>query len=213
MAATIKKRKPVDMEMAGGKGSRQRAWETIRKFGMGTPFTMAKLSIKTNIHEGTLFTYIRALERAGFLTSEEVGRNGVAVKKQWTLVRDNGVEAPRLTRDGKPLQQGLGTEAMWRSIRIIGEFNYRDLSAHASTSGYEVKEGTAKAYVAALLEAGYLNVTKKSENKANGIARYRLKANMNTGPRPPMIQRSKQVYDPNLGKVVWQEEVKNDDDL
>ncbi|MYM80564.1 hypothetical protein GTP44_01140 [Duganella sp. FT50W] len=214
MASTKTKRKPINAEQVGGKGSRQRAWEMIRKFGMETPFTTAKLSIKTNINEATLNTYLRSLELGGFLAGEMLTNTPVAAKKQWKLVRDNGIEAPRLTRDGKPLLQGMGTEALWRSMRIIGEFNYRELAAHASTSGTEVKDGTAKAYVGALFQAGYLTLTKEAQNARQGsIARYRLAAGKYTGPRPPMIQRTKSVYDPNLNEVVWEEQEKNHDDL
>lgn len=213
MAATISKRKPAHAEMVGGKGSRQRAWEAIRKFGMEKPFSIAKLSVKTNINEDTLQTYVHALELAGFLQSEKITNTPVAAKVEFQLVRDNGAEAPRLTRDGKPLQQGLGTEAMWRSMRIIGDFDYRELAAHASASGQTVKDNTASSYITSLVAAGYLVCTREKTIGKPGLARYRLAAGKNTGPRPPMIQRTKSVYDPNLGKVVWQKTEKSHDDI
>lgn len=37
-------------------------------------------------------------------------------------------------------------------------------------------------------------------------ARYRFIAGRNSGPRPPQVQRLKQVYDPNLDRVVWRHE-------
>ncbi|MYM32233.1 hypothetical protein GTP58_28260 [Duganella sp. CY15W] len=213
MAATYKKRAPAHVEMTGGKGSRQRAWEQVRKFGINKGFTTEQLSIKTNIEAGTLQTYLHALTMGGFLEAKDISTGAVPRKHEWKLIRDNGVEAPRLTREGKPLQQGMGTEAMWRSMRIIGDFNYRELAAHASTSGQEVKDGTAKAYVIMLYAAGYLSLTKPAKNMVNGAARYRLAPGKYTGPRPPMIQRTKSVYDPNLNEVVWQQTEKNHDDL
>ena len=131
------------------------------------------------------------------------------------LIRDNGVEAPRLKRDGSPVTQGLGTEAMWRSMRIIGSFNGRELAAHASACGIEVKESTAKAYIIVLHAAGYLKVVEAaklaSPGKPPAQARYVLAPGKYTGPRPPMIQRTKTLYDPNLAKVVWNEEIDHDD--
>lgn len=213
MAATNSKRKPIQAEMVGGKGSRQRAWEAIRKFGMEKPFSIAQLSVKTNINEDTLQTYIHALELAGFLQSKKLTNTRVAAKVVFHLVRDNGAEAPRLTRHGKPLQQGMGTEAMWRSMRIIGEFDYRELAAHTSAGGQAVKDNTASSYISSLTAAGYLVCTRQKQLGKPGLARYRLAPGKNTGPRPPMIQRTKSVYDPNLNKVVWQKTEKSHDDL
>ncbi|MBA5605861.1 hypothetical protein H3H36_10870 [Duganella sp. FT3S] len=212
MSATKNKRKPVEMEMVGGKGSRQIAWEAIRKHS-GT-FTCLEIAHKTKIAEGTLYTYIQGLEKAGFLTGHMPANATIGTAKKWELARDNGIEAPRLTREGKPIAQGAGTEAMWRSMRIIGEFNFRDLAAYASTSGTPVAEGTAKAYISALNAAGYLVVTKPAAmGKAPSLARYRIAPGKNTGPRAPMIQRTKSVYDPNIAQVVWKDEEKSHDDL
>lgn len=213
MAATEKKRTPAHMEMTGGKGSRQRAWEQIRKYGINKGFTAAQLSTKTKIEIETLRTYLRSLELAGFLSAAVIATRAAAVKNEWKLIRDNGIEAPRLTKDGKPVLQGMGTEAMWRSMRIIGDFDSRELAAHASASGCVVKENTASSYITSLVAAGYLKVTRPKKIGVVGLARYRMAPGKNTGPRPPMIQRTKNVYDPNLGKVVWEKKEKNYDDL
>lgn len=212
MSATKNKRKPVNMEMVGGKGSRQIAWEAIRKHG-GT-FTCADISRKAKVEEKNLYSFIQGLERAGFLVGHLPAEAKIGTKKTWSLERDNGVEAPRVTREGKLVSQGSGTEAMWRSMRIIGEFNFRDLAAYASTSGTEVAEVTAKSYISALKAAEYLMVTKPaSTGKVPSLARYRIAPGKNTGPRAPMIQRTKTIYDPNISQVVWKEEEKNHDDL
>jgi hypothetical protein len=209
-------RKPVEMEMVGGKGSRQRVWEAIRKYAGA--FTCYQISRKAKADDGTVYTYLRSLEKGGYIEGQEGNQLLFAFKeKKWKLVRDNGVEAPRLTRDGKPVVQGMGNEAMWRSMRIVGEFNARELAAHASASGIAVKEQTAKSYISALKAAEYLATATGAASKGIGKgavqARYRLAPGKYTGPRPPMIQRTKSVYDPNLGKVVWQEPEVNDDDL
>jgi hypothetical protein len=102
-------------------------------------------------------------------------------------------------------------------MRIIGEFNTTELAAHAEAAGVVVTKETAKSYIGALYGAGYLlrvaEAYSRGIGKGNVQARYRLAPGKYTGPRPPMVQRTKQVYDPNLGEVVWKEESKNDDDL
>jgi hypothetical protein len=211
----VGKRRPAQMELAGGKGSRQRAWEAVRRHAGA--FTCFQIARKAKVDDAALITYLVSLEKAGFLAGEDMAGKPVRTRKTWTLLKDNGVEAPRVTRDGKLVTQGMGTEAMWRSMRIIAEFNAAELAAHASASGVDVSERTAKSYVGALKGAGYLVVMAAAVARGGRLgadqARYRLPAHKYTGPRPPMIQRTKSVYDPNLGKVVWQEEPENDDDL
>lgn len=208
-------RKPAHMEMVGGKGSRQRAWEAMRK--SAGPFTCYSIARKADVDDATLFTYLISLQRAGFVECEKVEGKAIQRHGKWTIVRDNGVEAPRVTREGKLVTQGLGNEAMWRSMRIIGEFNTNELAAHAEAAGVKVGYQTAKAYIVALHGAGYLVCVAEAHSRGIGKgqvqARYRLGPGKYTGPRPPMIQRTKQVFDPNLGEVVWKEEPKNDDDL
>ncbi|MFZ6644451.1 hypothetical protein ACO0LO_01940 [Undibacterium sp. TJN25] len=208
------KRKPAQLELVGGKGSRDRAWEEIRKHA--GPFTCYQISRKAKVDDGTMYTYLMCLEKGGFLEGHIEKNAKIGSEKTWTLIRDNGVEAPRLDRTGKPVVQGMGTESMWRSMRIIADFNAPELAAHASASGVVVKPGTAKMYLIMLKAAGYLQVVKeanKGRGKGMGLARYRLLPSKYTGPRPPMIQRSKSLFDPNLAKVVYQEEASNDDDL
>lgn len=211
----VGKRRPAQLELAGGKGSRQRAWEAIR--GHAGTFTCFQIARKAKIDDETVATYLGSLEKAGFLTGEDMAGKPVRARKTWQLVKDNGIEAPRVTREGKPVTQGMGTEAMWRSMKINFDFNAAELAAYASASGVDVSERTAKSYIGALKHAGYLRVITEAVSRGGRLgadqARYSLPPGKYTGPRPPMVQRTKSVYDPNLGKVMWQEEPENDDDL
>ena len=56
-----------------------------------------------------------------------------------------------------------------------------------------------------LQRAGYLKVAVSKGPYRR--ARYMLIPARNSGPQAPLIQRIKQVYDPNLGKVVWPRQV------
>ncbi|HTD05880.1 hypothetical protein [Undibacterium sp.] len=212
---TETKRRPAHMEMVGGKGSRQRAWEAIRQHAGA--FSCYQIARKAKVDDRTLYSYLQCLERGGFLEGHKLPGAPIGTEKTWSLQRDNGVEAPRLNKKGEPVTQGLGNEAIWRSMRIISDFSAAELAAHASASGVVVKVDTVKTYLLLLRLAGYVQVVAESKSKGigkgKGQARYRLAPGKYTGPRPPMIQRTKSVYDPNLAKVVYQEEAINDDDL
>lgn len=96
---------------------------------------------------------------------------------------------------------------MWRTMRILKEFSAKDLAIQASTETVKVAEGEAKTYVHYLHKAGYLVIVSphRSGNRSmtGKLARYRLIISKFSGPKPPVIQRIKQVFDPNAGKVVW----------
>lgn len=203
-------RKPAQLEMVGGRGPRQRIWEAIRKRRDG--FTVTDIERATKIDRFTIHTYVRHLEFGGFLEqADKVDK--LFELKQYRLVRDVGVEAPRIDRKGKVIRT-TGNENMWRTMRIMGEFTAAELSMRASTAETKVAEATAKKYLQRLSEAGYLSVIDKGHPYIRGIgakaARYRLIQSKYTGPRPPMVQRTRSIYDPNLGKIVWQEEPDHD---
>lgn len=199
-------RRPATLEMKGGKSPRQRVWEAIRV--QRKRFTQPSLAEAVNGMESIIQDYIRALLRAEIIeviAEEQVGR--VCVRRTYRLVRDNGVEAPRVTRNGQTVTQGAGNEAMWGTMHRMFErkdFNFRELAAFSSTPDNPVTEETAKTYVLALAAAGYLKCTKDAVHGRNATpARYVLIPRMFTGPRAPMVQRTKAVFDPNENRVMW----------
>lgn len=202
-------RKPAHLEMVGGKSKSQLVWEAIR--ANRDRFTAYYIARRADVDDGTVQTYLLALCKAGFV--EQINETGMAEIKEYHLARDNGLEAPRLTKDGKPAVRGRSQEQMWRTMRIIGgDFNYLELAGMASTDEVPVSPAAAKDYLRHLAYAGYLTVVVKGKGRgAGGVpSRYRFNAGRNTGPRPPMVQRTKSIYDPNLGQVVW-EEIDHDD--
>ena len=203
-------RKPVHLVAPGGKPQgRQGIWEAIRAQRDG--FTIASLAAATDIHRDTIRTYLGGLVAAGYIDSpadfHDPGR--------YRLERDVGVEAPRVTKDGRPVTQGAAREQMWRTMKIMrGDFSWRDLAINASTADVVVAEGDAKDYCANLAKAGYLTVVMVGKGlgkaQAGGIpTRYRFNRAKNTGPKPPMVQRMTTVFDPNLRKIVWHPEVES----
>jgi len=198
-------RKPVHLEAQGPKGDRQSMWEAMRKLQKaGEAITVRKvweLGAEWG-PRGRVRDYMTGLEAAGYLraTRQEPGKT-----VEYELAKDCGVDAPRVRKDGTEVTQGRGREQMWRTVKIIGEFTSRELAQAASTPSHEVAEPTAKDYCLMLAGAGYLTITRQG---SPGVpARYRLVPSRWTGPRAPMIQRLKQLYDPNTGEVVYRRHV------
>lgn len=198
-------RKPAHLTAAAS--SQDVIWTAIRA-KKGQPFTRADLIVYiagrqyTGISDHTVNSYVQRLERGGYLEivkSEQV--RGITRTNVYRLAKDAGVHAPRLDKNGNKSTQGTGRECMWRAMKIIGEFDARELAINASTDAVKVKENEAKDYVKHLFKAGYLHRTR--ESKPGRLARYKLLPSKNTGPRPPQVQRVKSVYDPNLAQVVW----------
>ncbi|WP_054340366.1 hypothetical protein [Neptunomonas antarctica] len=193
-------RKPLQMELIGGKNARQRIWEELRKTSDAT-FETYPIARAANVDDDALRTYLQCLTAGGFV--EHV--SGVRYERRvYRLLKDTGIEAPRLTRKGEPVKQGQGAECMWRTLRMLGEMDVTRLVSHAAASGIDVAPSYAKTYISLLRKAGYLITTLPST--PHRMERFRLSPQMNTGPRPPQIQRVKTVYDPNLNKVMWAED-------
>lgn len=187
-------RKPAHLVMRDGKDNRQRVWDVFRARPDGvSAYTISRL---TGITDETVKTYITCLRKGGYL--ERCG--GIGDRAEFRLVHDTGAEAPQLRLDGSPGVQGRGTEAMWRTLRMLDTLNASELAAYANSAA-STSLATAKNYLKWLNWAGYLDVVTPS--RPGTQARYRLARGMYTGPHAPMIQRSAQLYDPNLGKVVF----------
>ena len=185
-------RKAAHLEMVGGKPPRQHMWEAVRANRDG--FTRYQIARKSNQDDGAVKQYLTALHKGGFIAPvREFER---AEEVVWQLLNDIGVEAPNLNRKGLPTKEGLATEAIWRTLRILGEVSAEEVATYAATSGCSIAPGTVDRYCADLLRAGYL---------ARHSGRYQLLPRRYTGPKPPIVQRrvDRQVYDPNLDKVVW----------
>lgn len=200
-------RKPALLELAGGKSQRQQIWELIRAFagtGDGT-FTASLLAHTIKSEPDPVREYLKGLGAAGFiriLNPDASRPGGRHVKNVFELVRDNGVEAPRVRRDGSEVTQGRGTEAMWGAMTVLDNFNHWMLADLA-----QVKPATATTYCQLLAKAGYLEVVTPGKGTGKGgIATvYRVAMAHRQKPRAPMITRMRSVYDPNIHQIVWAE--------
>lgn len=188
-------RKAAHLSTVGGKSPRQRTWEALRANPEGvTAYTLARAS---GVDDSAVLVYLRCLIAGGYV--ERKGRTyNTAV---YPLLRDVGAEAPRLNRDGTPNTRGLGSESMWRALRIVPDIDAPELAEIASAGDMKVGLRAAVSYLDWLRRAGYVVVV--SPGQPGAYARYRLVPGKHTGPRPPMIQKVGQVFDPNLGQVVY----------
>jgi hypothetical protein len=191
--------KPVhlvaDMPVPQG---RQRIWQAIRAL---RKFSYLDLQAATLNSEPVIQTYLLGLTNAGYLKCERSSKTakGQYGKRRWELVRDVGVEAPRVTARGEPVTQGAARQAMWQTMRILRRFSVRELVAAGTSERVQLKLIDARDYVSHLQRAGYL----KNEGGRGVEGRYTLVPTRYSGPRAPQVQRIKQVFDPNLNKVVW----------
>lgn len=182
------------VQMAGGKSPRQRIWEAIRGYagsGVGI-FTAVELSRHSKCEMDQVREYLTGLRAGGWI----VAIDGVG----YSLEKDNGIEAPRVRRDGTAVVQGSINEAMWGAICVLGTFTSMQV---AGISG--AAPATAKTYCRMLAKAGYLQVVDpgKGVGKGGKPTVWHAVKSRNTGPRAPMITRLKAVYDPNLHEVAW----------
>lgn len=202
-------RKPVHLEMIGGAGPRQRVWEAARRHLLASSaFTSADISRAAKVEMGIVTEYMKCLRAGGYIAPiDAAAAHGQSVR--YTVVRDNGAEAPRLRRDGSQVTAGLRQEQMWRVLRMLkgADINYRELAAHASTESFPVDATAANSYLRDLHGAKYLQRTAEGKGRGRGgvPARYRLVSD--TGPKPPMVTRVNGIYDPNLGQLIWIEPV------
>lgn len=208
-------RKPAPLELAGGKGLRQRIWDRIRLLSPESDFALLDLVIGDEC-TATARDYVVGLARAGYLRiAKEAVTNGPLSRRtgtRYVLNRDAGAEAPRVRKDGTPVTMGLAQEQMWRTLRTLkGDINARELAAHAGTPAVPVAERAAGDYLRNLACAAYLRETKRGHGTGRGGIQSRYQIINDTGPRPPMVCRADAIYDPNLARIVWTRHVTDED--
>ena len=155
---------------------------------------------RTGFNTSTVQSYLLRLTRGGYLAQETVLVKGTQRQTTWTLIKDQGAEAPRLRKDGQPSKQGRVRDQLWRTLKIIGEFNYIELAAAASLEESPVSLNTCRTYIRHLYRAGYLVLSRAS--KPGTAARYRKVPRRCDGGKAPMVLRSKEVFDPNHMQIV-----------
>jgi len=179
---------------------RQVVWDAIRQ---RRTFTRPQLERDTRFIESTIDSYLQGLTAAGYLTVQPAvrGADGAWAPATYSLARDVGAVAPRVTRKGEPVKQGDKRQAQWQAMRILRIFTVAEIVSAASAGGDPVSKVDASDYIYALQKASYLRVV--SEQRKGVVTRWQLVPARNTGPLSPQIQKIQQVFDQNLRIVVW----------
>lgn len=185
--------------VTGTKEPRQRMWESIRVLAPG--FSANDIARRSGQMPREINDYFNALVKAGIIGVIESpkGKGG----RVYSLMKDEGAEHPRLNRKGERVYAHLVTENIWRSIRILkGNFTAETVLHTASAGGVAMTISKVRQYLNSLTEAGYFT---KTEWERNIPETYQLIPGKYSGPRPPEIRKldSLQVYDSNLGKLVY----------
>lgn len=157
---------------------------------------MAARRPRLSANKKTVSDYLTRLAAAGVLQVAEDG---------YCLPVDPGPKAPRVRGDGSVVEMGAGRRAIWRTIRILGQFTLDDLVKLGSTEEVQIGLPDARKYIHWLVKAQYLIVVERPRDTSLPTI-WRLVPSKSTGPMPPQIQRRHSVYDPNLRRVVWSEE-------
>ena len=187
-------RKPV----SEAQDNRQIIWDALKGEAEKSDarLTLSVLSSRTGVDRKTAGDYLVGLVAAGYVDRLDDEFLGCPT---FRLVQNGGYHAPRVRKDGTPVTQGVGVANMWRSMRILKTFTASEIAQISTTDAVSVTEETAKSYISMLFATDFLVVVEKANPAAGRKASYRLVRN--SGPKPPMIQRVKRVYDPNTGQV------------
>lgn len=181
--------------------ARQKIWQAIRFL---KKFTFEELEATTEQSYPHVRRYVRRLLGAGYLrlveSVKEAGRN------EYRLIRDTGPLPPLPRRNlaavydpnnQQTYQESLGPTARdlaWQFMRQRTPFQLADLLRLG------MQQANAYKYLAGLIEAGYLTQTAACKPGPGGSpAEYLLLRD--TGELAPVVQRSGDVYDPNLDEV------------
>lgn len=196
-------RKPVHIEAAAPRPEgRQVIWGAIRKL---RTFCVPDIRSETGMQADRIREYVHALQAGKYVRrigTEKREHREMRTVVMWELMRDVGVDAPRIRPDGQPVIQGRARGQMWLTMRVLRSFDAHSLAFNASTEEQPVRFSDARDYAGNLHKAGYLVVVTPGSNRG-GLATYQFVPSRYSGPLPPMVQRIKQVWDQNLGKAVW----------
>jgi len=218
-------RKPIEQELrepwtdkcpkVGGAGRavgknlmtpRERMWQAMKQLNRKGEWTVSQVTdLAHPVELSSVKTYIDSLVTAGLVSRQ-------ADKQAHTVQRTTGKgcsfdsiphrmlvswhEAPRLTREGKVVTQGLGNLAMWRCARIRKVFTPSQLATEASVGEIQVKLSTAKQYC--IEKSGYFKQLQTGSGR-HVESQYQLIRD--TGPIAPAITRAKVIFDRNTGAL------------
>lgn len=184
-------RKRVDtMQKEGMTNPRQTIWTAIRDLAgedLAGQFTVTDIVDRTGVHRKTASDYFACLVAAEYLAQT------VDTPPRFTLRKDSGVHAPRVRRDGKAVTQGAGTLNMWRSMRALSQFTYRDIALHSTTPTVSVPCVSRMRSICSAMHAPL-----KGNSSRPNVWRKLLPMPNTTPTAPPMLRWHSERTSPGL---------------
>lgn len=167
---------------------REKMWAAMRQ---EKTFTQSKIVHLAACSKSKVQEYLKGLMAAGFVVKQGDSAK-LFTRAMYDLVKDTGVDAPRVRQDGT-LLPASGRTRMWNAMRVLGVFSVDELVNAAGLPEAPVAEAEAAYYCRWLAQGGYLT------QHGDGWQFIRAKF---TGAKAPQILRVKALFDPNLGVVV-----------
>jgi hypothetical protein len=201
--------KPIHQRLtAVNPSGKQMIWERIR--ARRDAFTLRDIFLPGRESKDAVKKYIVSLMHAGFVV--ESSRNRLLGDRRhqvrYRLVKDTGIDAPRLTLAGRPVTAGNKRQQLWRTMKRLRQFTVDDLRLMAGTDDSPVDFGSADVYCRFLAKAGYVRVSEPGRTGKHGrLTVYEFVRAKDTGPKAPVIQRVNTVFDPNLREIVYHPEL------
>lgn len=166
----------------------------------GQTFSAQDIDDASNADNGTVRDFVRRLAAGGLVELIEEGENPVHNRYRPLVIQS---AAPRIRRDGTVIESLPASQCMWNLIRgPLGRngFTYKDLVHWGQTDETSIAVSSARSWIKLLNRAGYL--IQLEAGNARRPATWRLDPKMNSGPRAPMMLRTKLIYDPNKQAVI-----------
>lgn len=188
-------------------------WQLIRQLDKKGPWAIADIDLATQVAViTTIEDYVRRLRVGGYIAvvGERAHGNNHNTPAKLYRIKINTAEAPRLRRDGSCAPPSAQAQ-MWRAMRRLAQFSHAELAYVASTDELTIKPITAKSYVQRLADVGVLQLVQQAKC-SGGLALWRLKPSMDSGPLAPRILRTRIVFDPNRRQVIGQPSLAEDEE-
>lgn len=192
-------RRKARLVPAGMLTTREKLWAAMREL---KHFTVPELARAAGVdrHAYYMGDYLAGLIRAGILNKDHPERFAPAM---YTLLRDLGVDAPRVRKDGSIVPEAA-QERMWKAMKVLRVFSVRDLVVHAALPEAPIAPGAALRYCQWLARGKYLAALPREKND---VARFRFIRD--TGAKAPQILRVKQLFDANTGEIVVGQDIQS----
>ncbi len=159
-----------------GPADRQGLWTWMRGH---RAWSWAEIRDAARLDPASVREYLAGLAAAGYVIREG---------DHYALLRDAGLEAPRVRRDGSPVPEPK-SERIWRALRVMKRVTVAELEVACP----DVPGSYLRDYLRNLARAGVV---------AHAGETWALLPTRVTGPRAPMVLRDGRIWDPNRGRVV-----------